>query len=148
MYQKVLVPLDGSVLAECALPEVMKLYKGGVVGEVIILKVDEIEISTIPKAYARSVDVAGLKKAQATESNQYLKSVQSRLKAEGIKVSTELLAGSPEEMIVDYAKNRSVDLIIIATHGYSGMKRLMFGSVALQILHDANVPILLIRAQS
>lgn len=148
MYPKVLVPLDGSELAECALPEVIKLYKAGVVGEIIILKVDEIELSTIPKAYARSVDVAGLKKAQATESNRYLKSVQSRLQAEGIQASMELLEGSPDEMIIDYAKNRSVDLIIIASHGYSGMKRLMFGSVALQILHDANVPILLIRAQS
>ena len=147
MYPKVLVPLDGSELAECALPEVIKLGRGGVVGEVILLKVIEIEVINIPKAYERSIDFAALKNAHRNESMKYLEGVQSRLQAEGINVSTELLEGRPEEKIVDYARNRPVDLIVIATHGYTGMKRLMFGSVALQVLHDANVPVLLIRAR-
>ncbi|MCX5818845.1 MAG: universal stress protein [Deltaproteobacteria bacterium] len=147
MYPKVLVPLDGSELAECALPEVIKLGRDGIVGEVILLKVIAIEVIHIPKAYERSIDFAALSNAHRTEAMRYLEGVQSRLQAEGIKVSTELLEGRPEEKIVDYARNRSVDLIVIATHGYTGMKRLMFGSVALQVLHDANVPVLLIRAR-
>jgi nucleotide-binding universal stress UspA family protein len=146
MYPKVLVPLDGSELAECALPEVIKLCRGGVVGEVILLKVIAIEVMHIPKAYERSIDFTALSNAHRTEAMKYLEGVQSRLQAEGIKVGTELLEGRPEERIVDFAKNRTVDLIVIATHGYTGMKRLMFGSVALQVLHDANVPVLLIRA--
>ena len=48
--------------------------------------------------------------------------------------------------IIDYARSLPADLIVLATHGYTGMKRLMFGSVALQVLHDAKVPVLLIRA--
>jgi nucleotide-binding universal stress UspA family protein len=147
MYPKVLVPLDGSELAECALPEVIKLGRGGVVGEVILVRVTEIEVIHIPKAYERSIDFATLSNARRTEAIKYLEGVQSRLLAEGIKVSTELLEGRPEERIVDYARNRPVDLIVIATHGYTGIKRLMFGSVALQVLHDANVPVLLIRAR-
>jgi nucleotide-binding universal stress UspA family protein len=145
MYPKVLVPLDGSALAECALPEVIKLGKTGVVGEVILMKVTETEVITVPKAYERSIDFSALRNAHRIESTKYLEGVQSRLQAEGIKVSTELLEGRPEERIIDYARDHSVDLIVIATHGYTGMKRLMFGSVALQVLHDANVPVLLIR---
>ena len=147
MYPKVLVPLDGSELAECALPEVIKLGGVGVLGEVILLKVITIETIYIPKAYERSIDFSALSNAHRTEAMKYLEGVQSRLQAEGIKVSTELLEGRPEEKIVDYAKSHPVDLIVIATHGYTGMKRLMFGSVALQVLHDANVPIFLIRAR-
>jgi len=127
------------------LPDVIKLCRGGIVGEVILLRVIEIEVITAPKAYERSIDFAALRNAHRSESIKYLEDIQSRLQAEGIKVSTEMLEGRPEEKIVDYAKNRSVDLIVIATHGYTGMKRLMFGSVALQVLHDANVPVLLIR---
>ena len=148
MYHKVLVPLDGSGLAECALPEVIKLCRGGIVGEVIVLRVNEIEVLTVPKAYDRSIDFTALRNARRIESLQYLESVQSRLLADGIKVSTELLEGRPEEKIVDYARNCSVDLIVIGTHGYTGMKRLMFGSVALQVLHDAHVPVLLVRPKA
>jgi len=148
MYHKVLVPLDGSELAEGALPEVIKLCRGGIVGEVIVLRVNEIEVLTVPKAYDRSIDFTALRNARRIESLQYLESVRSRLLADGIKVSTELLEGRPEEKIVDYARNCSVDLIVIGTHGYTGMKRLMFGSVALQVLHDAHVPVLLVRPKA
>ena len=53
--------------------------------------------------------------------------------------------GDAAQMIIDYVKKNGIDLIVIATHGYSGVRRLMFGSVALQVLHDADVPVLLIR---
>src|SRR5690606_33805743 len=71
MYQKVLVPLDGSELAERALPELMKLCRGGVIGEVIVLKVNETEVLTLPKAYDRSIDFAALRNARCAESMQY-----------------------------------------------------------------------------
>lgn len=147
MYQKVLVPLDGSELAERALPELMKLCRGGVIGEVIVLKVNETEVLTLPKAYDRSIDFAALRNARCAESMQYLEGIQARLQADGVKVRTELLEGNPEDKIVDYANSHGVDLIIIGTHGYTGMKRLVFGSVALQVLHDAYVPVLLVRTK-
>lgn len=148
MYQNVLVPLDGSELAECALPEVIKLGRGGVIGEVILLKVIEIEVLTVPRAYQKSIDFAALREAHHTEAERYLEGIQSRLRSEGINVTIALLEGRPAETIVEFTKNRSVDLIVIGTHGYTGMKRLMFGSVALRVLHDANVPVLLVRSAS
>ena len=83
------------------------------------------------------------------ESRNYLEDLKSRFASEGIHVKTELLeANRPADAISDYAQKNGVDLIVIATDGYTGMKKLMFGSVALRVLHDANVPVLLIRSVS
>ena len=59
-----------------------------------------------------------------------------------------VLEGRIAETIVDYAKDQDIDLIAMATQGYTGLKRVMFGSVALRVLHDADTPILLIRPET
>jgi len=148
MYQKVLVPLDGSELAECALPEVKKLAGGGLIGEVILLNVFEIDLMGIPARHTRIVDLNALRNAQLDKSREYLEKIQSELGSKGIKVKTESVEGTPAQMIVNYAEANDVNLIVIATHGYTGMKKLMFGSVALRVLHDSHVPVLLIRPES
>ena len=148
MYQKVLVPLDSSELAECALPEVRKLAGGGGIGEVILLNVFEIDFMGVPTTHTRMVDINALRNAQLDRSRKYLEKIQSELSSEGIKVKTESQEGTPAQTIVNYADANGVDLIVIATHGYTGMKKLMFGSVALRVLHDSKVPILLIRPES
>lgn len=148
MYQKVLVPLDGSEMAERALTEVIKLGQGGDIGEVILLNVIEIEIFDFPTDYNKSFDLTGLREAHRKEAEKYLEGIQSRLQSEGINATIALREGRPAEMIVEFTKNQPVDLIIIGTHGYTGMKRLMFGSVALSVLHDSDVPVLLVRPES
>lgn len=148
MYQKVLVPLDGSELAECALPEVKKLAGGGLIGEVILLNVFEIDFMGVPTTHTRMVDINALRNAQLDKSRKYLEKIQSELSSGGIKVKTEAQEGTPAQTIVNYADANGVDLIVIATHGFTGMKKLMFGSVALRVLHDSHVPVLLIRPES
>ena len=96
----------------------------------------------------RIVDLNALRNAHLDKSRKYLEKIQSELSSEGIKVKTESLEGTPAQTIVDYAEANDVDLIVIATHGYSGLKKLMFGSVALRVLHDSHVPVLLIRPES
>jgi nucleotide-binding universal stress UspA family protein len=144
MYQKVLVPLDGSDLAECALPHVKKMAKGGFVKDICILTVIDIH----PSALLEGTDTTVIYKAQINNSREYLKKTQDQFRAEGIEVKTEILQGPAAQVISDYANQNKVELIIIATHGYSGVKRLMFGSVALRVLHDSHVPVLLIRPDS
>jgi len=148
MYQKVLIPLDGSELAECALPEVKKLAGGGLIGEAILLNVFEIDFMGIPTTQTGIIDINVLRNAHLDKSRRYLEKIQSELISEGFKVKMESLEGTPAQTIVNYAEANAVDLIVIATHGYSGMKRLMFGSVALRVLHDSHVPVLLIRPES
>lgn len=83
------------------------------------------------------------------KSRMYLEDVESRFAAEGIKVETEYLEGDrPAEVITDYAWGKGMDLIIIAMHGYTGFRKMMFGSVAMEILHNSPVPVLLIRPES
>jgi len=144
MYRKVLIPLDGSELAECALPEVMNLARGGVVGEVVLLNVVDIPSLWV----AEGLDIMKLKDALLEKSQEYLSDVQSRLSREGLNVSDVVMEGKAAQTIIDYARENAVDLMVLATHGYTGMKQLMFGSVALRVLHDAHVPVLLIRPES
>ena len=83
------------------------------------------------------------------ESRKYLADVESRLASEGIKVKMESLEGNrPADAISDYAQKNGTDMIVIATHGYTGLKKLMLGSVALGVLHESHIPVLLIRPES
>jgi len=143
MYKKVLVPLDGSDLAECVLPEVRKLARGNVVGEFILLNVVEIP----PVVLADGFDSVSLKNSLMNRAKMYLSEMQSDLNAEGLKVQTDVIVGTTAHSIIKYAAENDIELIIIATHGYTGIKRVMFGSVALKVLHDAHVPVLLIRPE-
>jgi nucleotide-binding universal stress UspA family protein len=66
----------------------------------------------------------------------------------GMNVSMETLESyHPAQAITDYAEKNGVDLIVIATHGYTGMKKMLLGSIALKVLHESNVPVLLIRPE-
>ncbi len=150
MYKKVLVPLDGSELAECALSYAQNMAKEGSAGEVIILNVFWADVSFIGEAAtSMSFDVEDLKKNLLIDSQKYLADVKSRLGSEGIKVKTESVeCNRPAAAISEYARENGIDLIIIGTHGYTGLKKLMFGSVALEVLHNAHSPVLLIRPES
>ncbi len=146
MYKKILVPLDGSELAECALPHVINLAKKDPASEVILLNVVKVELQARSSGF---LDINAIRAELFSESRKYLAGVESRIASEGIKVKTESLEGyRPSENISDYAQKDNMDLIVIASHGYTGLKKLMFGSVALGILHDAHVPVLLIRPES
>jgi nucleotide-binding universal stress UspA family protein len=144
MYQTVLIPLDGSDLAECALPHVKKMAKEGFIKDICILTVIDIH----PSALLEGADTTVIYQAQMNNSREYLDRVQSQFRAEGFEVKTEILKGSAAQVIAEYANQQKVELIVIATHGYSGVKRLMFGSVAFGVLHDSHVPVLLIRPDS
>lgn len=148
MYQKILVPLDGSKLAECALPHVKNMVKAGSVREVTLLNVVNVYIPGRGDLPGLS-DVNVIRENLFMESRKYLADVESRLASEGIKVKTESLEGNrPADIISDYAQKNGIDMIVIATHGYTGLKRLMLGSVALGVLHESHMPVLLIRPES
>jgi len=149
MYQKILVPLDGSKLAECALSHVENLVRDGAVGEVTLLNVVTVYIPGHGELYPGPIDINAVRENLFMKSRKYLAGVESRLASESIKVKMESLEGNrPADIISDYAQKNGVDMIVIATHGYTGLKKLMLGSVALEVLHDSHVPVLLIRPES
>jgi len=152
MYKKVLVPLDGSALAECTLSHVKNLFKDGSVGEVTLLNVVKFEIPWAVMGsdqYPKAIDINAIRERLFTASRKYLAEMESRLGSEGIKVKTESLEGNrPADTITEYAQKKGMDMIIIGTHGYTGLKKLMLGSVAFGVLHQSHIPVLLIRPES
>lgn len=139
-YKKVLVPLDGSKMAEVSLKHLERLAKAGHIDDVIILKV----IPILPTASHSSV------LAEEREfSEKYLADIKSKLSSKALNVKTMILEGSIALSIADYAKKISADLIIISVNGHGGLQRVMIGSVAYKLINDPEIhaPILLVRPQ-
>jgi nucleotide-binding universal stress UspA family protein len=152
MYKSVLVPLDGSALAECTLSHVKNLFKDGSVGEVTLLNVVKVDLPWAVMGsdqYPKGFDLNAIREPLFAASRKYLADIESRLGSEGIKVKTESLEGNrPADTITEYAQKKAMDIIIIGTHGYTGLKKLMLGSVAFGVLHQSHIPVLLIRPES
>jgi nucleotide-binding universal stress UspA family protein len=152
MYKQVLVPLDGSALAECTLSHVKGLFKDGFVGEVTLLNVVKVDLSWGLMGRDRSTkpfDINAIREPLFIASKKYLGDIESQLASEGVKVKTESLEGNrPADTIIEYARDKGMDMIIIGTYGYSGMGKLMLGSVAFGVLHQSHIPVLLIRPES
>jgi len=155
MYKKILVPLDGSELAECVLPHVELIAKGCGVQNVVFLRVVEplhwvVEPSYMPSGGDDSdFNWEGMKRIDSKSmvaSECYLNQLVSRTKYNGVNVRSEVIMGKAAESIADYATKNDVDLIAIATHGRSGVSQWVWGSVADRILRSTCVPVLMVRA--
>ncbi len=148
MYQKILVPLDGSELAECTLNHAKMMIKEGFAREATLLNIVRVDLPWA-ELYGTNFNRDAVREAYFASARKYLADVESRLGAEGIMVKTEVLeADRTGAAITDYARDKGMDAIVIATHGYTGLKRLMLGSVAMSVLHDSSVPVILIRPEA
>jgi nucleotide-binding universal stress UspA family protein len=92
-------------------------------------------------------NLAELESSRVCDAEAYLTRVAYRFKSNTSKLDTEVFIGSVAEKLIHYAEENDVDLIIIATHGHSGVSRWMRGSVADRILYASYVPVLIVRAQ-
>jgi nucleotide-binding universal stress UspA family protein len=146
MYKKILVPLDGSELAECVLPHLEAFIKGFHISDVTLVRVVEPEIF-YHGDYPIDPEVLAKRESEMKSiAKDYLDKIVNRLKYEGTAPHAEVIVGRVMESLADYATNNDIDLLIIATHGYSGVTRWVRGSVADKILRSANVPVLMVRA--
>jgi nucleotide-binding universal stress UspA family protein len=147
MYKKILVPLDGSKLAECVLPHVESSAKGCVVQEVVFLRVAEsVHLPSGYDAYLSQETINRIEADDKAAAESYLSQLMKRTRYDGVSVKLEAITGIPADSIADYATKNSIDLIIIATHGRSGISRWAWGSVADRVLRSACVPVLMVRA--
>jgi len=146
MYKKVLVPLDGSELAECVLPHVESIAKGCEAGSVVFVRAFEPYTVNYARAELSEKQIEEADERAKRAAGEYLDQVASRVKLGGVKVQKELITGRAADSIAEYATKNGVDLIILATHGRSGVSRWVWGSVADRILRSACVPVLMVRA--
>ena len=140
MYEKILIPLDGSELAEVALPYAEELA-GRLGSEVTLIYVSES--AEDPYHYMHQVYVQQMVEATKHGTEKYLEKPQGR----AIKVESAILMGHPAEEIVDYADKEKIGLIVMATHGRSGVRRWVLGSVADKVVRATKRPVALIRAK-
>jgi nucleotide-binding universal stress UspA family protein len=133
----ILVPLDGSILAEGALQSAVSLARKER-ARLVLLRAAEAH--TLPTADQVEAQVHVMREAEA-----YLAGVRDRVRAAGL-ADVELVAwyGPPAEAILEGARSRDVDLIVMSSHGRSGVASLVLGSVATSVLRGARVPLLLI----
>jgi len=147
MYQKTLVCLDGSSLAEQILPYATEVAL--CCGSRIVLLEVTIPPSALVEPLTGYYHATPLDKIlrEEEEARIYLNRVAQRLRKKGVKVSCVTMPGDPGETIVSYASENAVDLVALSTHGRSGLGRLAFGSVADFVLKRVGVPILLRKPQ-
>jgi nucleotide-binding universal stress UspA family protein len=134
---RILVPLDGSDLAEAALTDAFDLAAG----EGIVLLVRAAEAHVLPGRDPIPAQIDAVAEAEG-----YVAGLKAKLERRGLRnVETHVWYGSPAASIIDAAKAHKADLIVMSTHGRSGLGRLVFGSVAESVLRGTTVPILLRR---
>jgi nucleotide-binding universal stress UspA family protein len=144
MYKKILVPLDGSELAKKALDEAEKL--ANCFGAEIIL----FQVVPFMPIYGSPELVTPLivDEKQKESAEKYLANLAEELKKKGLRVTATVRTGQQVAVeIIDFAKENGADLIVMCTHGRSGITRWMLGSVALKLLTRGETPILLIRSK-
>lgn len=145
MYKKILVPLDGSKLAEKILPHVTALAKP-MGAEVTLVTVVQLtlgagasKLEAVPEAAAEH------KKALMGEALVYLEKVQRDLKGKGVTAHARALEGDVASAIIAFAEQKGFDLVAMATHGRSGLDRFVMGSIAEKVVRSTSKPVLLIR---
>jgi nucleotide-binding universal stress UspA family protein len=146
MYSKILVPLDGSQIAEQVLPHVAELAACHV-SEIVLLRVVGYPTSSLPLSSAELE--AGVRDCAECEALDYLKGVaETYFKGAHLKVKAEAVTGEGPvvDSILDYADKNGIDLIAMSTHGRTGPARWIIGSVAERVVRAASMPVLLVRA--
>lgn len=146
MYQNILVPLDESELAELAIPHAKELAKR-YNSRITLMEVAEARFICTEPGVGGPVVVELMDYNQLlAEAKQYLEKMADLLRKEGLTVDTVVKTGDPASWICDYADAEKIDLIVMSTHGRSGISRWVYGSVADRVLRGAKTPVLLIRA--
>jgi nucleotide-binding universal stress UspA family protein len=148
MYDEILVPLDGSVLAEAALPHARALSKAFDARVTLISVIEPATVISQPGMVGPVLSVPVDAEAEMTALREYLDKIATNLRTEGIDVRIAVREGDSASEVVDYAAANREDIIVMSTHGRSGIRRWVYGSVADKVLRSANVPVLLIRAHA
>jgi nucleotide-binding universal stress UspA family protein len=142
MYSRVLVPLDGSRLAEGILPFILQIASPPDLEVVLVHVVRPIAPQAIEGTRHFTVDDVA---ARLRGAREYLAPVTANLRERGGRVTTDVRHGEPVAEIVAAARETEAGLIAMTTHGRSGFGRLLFGSVAEAVLRQGEIPVLMMR---
>ncbi len=155
MYNRILVPLDGSAWGEAAIPHAVEIAKkfGSELCFLRVVSPTSTAALVTPAGMAdpsmgSAVEAEILAEAQEEEmaaAREYLDGVMKRVSEPGLKLCSDVIEGSPAPAIMHYVHKMGADMIVLTTHGRTGLARMVMGSVADQIVRQCGCPVLLIR---
>ena len=153
MYSCILVPLDGSKLAEKALAHAEGLAKSSGASVHLLMSMSRHYGGEAPiggglesdQSVARTAELGRkLEEAEIQTAQQYLDHTATNLKNLGLETIVELTTGPAHEHVLDYANQNGVDLIGRSTHGHGGLKRMLLGSTTDRVIRSGEVPVLVV----
>ena len=144
LFQRILLPVDGSQMAERVLPTAITVAQA-LDAELILFQVPIVHVDGWMTG-EWFLPVQGVLATAEQDAQVYLDYVATRLREQGVNASTATDIGGVAESIIEYSEANRVDLIAICTHGRTGLRRWTLGSVADRVLRAGNIPILLVRA--
>jgi nucleotide-binding universal stress UspA family protein len=142
MYKKILLPLDGSQLAECALHHAESLARAYDSTVILFSAISTADIVGRAPANVKTFDKT--MDAHRTGVENYLKELKDALTSKKIEVETHIGVEPVVKEIIETAETYDVDLVVIASHGRSGLARVFFGSVASGVVNNIKRPLMVI----
>ena len=139
MYDDILLPVDGSPAGEQAIPHVFDLAEQYGSAVHVLFVVDDRRDSV-------SVMGGPVLETLEQEGQRVVDAVVSRAEERNLEATGDVIRGTPYETIIDYADERGIDVIVMATHGRRGVERVLLGSVTERVVRTASVPVLTVHA--
>lgn len=143
MYEKILVPLDGSKLSECVIDQVRMMAKGCKIPKIVLLQVVE-PMRPSATIYVGDEVAKDVQKKSVAAAHEYLSYAGGSLRTSCGGMETVVLEGNPSHEILEYAKSHGIDLIAMSTHGETGFVRWAVGSVTRNVMDAWAGPLLTI----
>ena len=140
MYKKILAPMDGSEFSECVLSHIRAIAVGCKVPEVVLFRA----IEPVQTPYISNDIFEEAEERVIVEIKDFFNKIAEELKADGVSTSQVIVKGYAANEILEYAEKNNVDLIIISSHGSSGIIRWALGSVTDRVTRHASTPVLVI----
>ncbi len=147
MFQRILVPLDGSSRAEQALPIAGRIAQASN-GVLVLLRVASFPIDVISYPAGETGATSSIAEDVFEEAKAYLNTVKSVSYLSGIHVEKEVALGHAAQRILSVVETNAIDLVVMCSHGRTGAKRWLIGSVAEKVAHHTPVPVLILRKGS
>lgn len=145
-YRKIMVTLDGSDFAAQALPLAQTLAKNFAADLILFRAVPAMDVMSAPLEVIQFMDER--QQRMVNEVTEIMESLAQSLEHQGVQTEAVIEVGDAAEAIIDYAKNHEVDLIVMSTHGRTGLARWVYGSVAHKVLQGAPCSVFLVRSMS
>ncbi|GAB4575323.1 MAG: universal stress protein [Anaerolineae bacterium] len=142
-YRRILVPLDGSDWSESAIPHAIQIARSHD-AEIILLTAYQKPMHEYEDQMALA-NVTQISDQIRDRARNYMMARRNELRAQGVNASFIIVEGKPPaDAICEYVEQENIDLVIMSTHGRTGLARFLFGSVAQKVLQAVRVPVMLI----